>query len=158
MSAHDPHGIDGVSYASNDWLHKGWDLFSPRQSLGINLLMSTIHVMELDGGLDELYDRARMEESGLIFGGLDGPLLWSWPDDPGITKTQRTRDAWQAKAFAVAYEAAGLAAPATSREFIESLAELGVFVRSTVGGVERWRMAEPLPSPKDVLPVAIRLV
>jgi hypothetical protein len=114
-------------------------------------------------GLLDSVGRATAED---VVGDLDAVLRLDllWPGDPAEPlafsdededdEEQLALDRRARELFESVLAEAGRAVPATVGELAELLVDLGVLVHDTTGtGQQRWRIAQPVPRPCDVLPV-----
>lgn len=138
-----------------DWYRSGWESVLPRQGLPLSMIIATAHAREMDGSLDELLDQIMGGEWSMLPGGLDGPLLWTWPRSPGEEPPDAEQLAFDAglhHQFETALAAAEVPLPATVRDLANLLADLGVFEHTTTDDVEQWWFPDQLPLPAEVLP------
>ena len=116
------------------------------------VVVATATVKDLDGSLDELIDSFGRDVFHRDTGGLDGPVWWTFPDQDETD--QLAMDRASQEIFEAVLERAARVPPGSVRQLAMLMADLGVFERELVGGVEMWRSPEALPLVAERLPVS----
>lgn len=143
--------VQGIAVA-HDWWPSGWNWVLPHQGFPLHMLVATADVYDLDGDLDDLMDQIiESQEWNMLMDTLDAPVRWAWVDDPTNDPEQLALDTEARHRFETAMHAAGRPLPETVRQLAHLMADFGVFHRSDDS--RRWRSADPLPLPAEVLPL-----
>jgi hypothetical protein len=143
----------GSSYLRTKWNISGWSRLLPRQAMNLEMVIGTATVTGQDGDLAALV--AAHPISTRYPDGLDTTLIWHDHDADDEIEDEDTKLASAAQtAFSVAVTASGRPVPTTLTGLAELLTDLGVYQHTLTGaGTHRWRAAEDLPDPIDVLPL-----
>jgi hypothetical protein len=118
------------------------------------MVVATATVKDLDGSLGDLIDSFGRDVFDRDTGGLDGPLCWTFPDQDKTDDERLAIDRASQETFEAALERAARVPPESVRQLAMLMADLGVFEREIVGGVDRWRSPEALPLVAERLPVS----
>jgi hypothetical protein len=144
---------DGIAF-DPDWWTSGWNAFLPRQALELHMVVATATVREIDGDFAALVDELGADKFELRTGGLAGPIWWSFPDEEEPDPEQIEIDVALQCEFEETMARASRPLPITVADLVELMAELGVFERTRVDGIERWRSPDTLPLATETLPVS----
>jgi hypothetical protein len=139
---------------SRDWWVSGWHAVLPRQGLFIDMVVSTATVRDVHGDFSTLVSSVGFEAFELNTGGLQEPVWWSYPDAEEDDEEQRAIDLEMQREFESTMTRAGLKLPETVLDLALLMADLGLYERTAVNGMESWRKVIPTPLASETLPVS----